>query len=627
MSPHLGTNPETNCDCFFVATKTILAGEEFLWYYGPFHGVFKTPVQSEDSSDVYDNVNCERENDAKDDDQMALKLSMELNNGDDIAQSISKTVLSIAKQGCEKIQNASSSGAVAPMKETTQKRKRKAIEAKEAENERIREEALVKYRNGDLKFVPTCSPDHSSAAAGGLQSTPAQSDDNRTFGSSVIDRSRSYTLSPVTFGGEKEQVHETDDEETALVPISSDESDDNFMNESGLQAAEAQKVSIDMSDMNPEDIWDGLFANKKLKGGCIARTLFISAKKLDPKLCDPWIGGSTLCTKKQELIDQRKLFLQWANESRVLKWIRNEIYRSVVAKPQSYKLLDVKHREFPLSQAKTDNSLTLAVLEATDDVMGRIAHLACCSDSRTLLHMIYGRKTREHLDSKELQPPALWQDLADQFVNNEGWKFEEVHVAQLDYVVEVQGRSVLRSKVDPTKFPRPGISGDCVRDVFNSIKSMFATLANKVFARTGCNSTGEELYGAVWTNYIKGKFLYFSRPEVAMYVFKLWNETEHLPKYCVKELHPDAQIRVGVGEAPGTFVLPVTPRSSSSAASLTSPPGSSTSMQSLDKLASYLEFEHQAKRNRMQEEMDKPKVSRFFGIHRYIYFIFSLFDV
>jgi hypothetical protein len=76
-----------------------------------------------------------------------------------------------------------------------------------------------------------------------------------------------------------------------------------------------------------------------------------------------------------------------------------------------------------------------------------------------------------------------------------------------------------------------------------------------------------------------------------------------LPKYCIKELHPDAAVRAGVvSNAP--FALPVTPRSSSSG--LMSPATSSTA--SLDKLAQYLDLESAVKRQRFEMESKQPKV-------------------
>ena len=84
----------------------------------------------------------------------------------------------------------------------------------------------------------------------------------------------------------------------------------------------AAKVSIELSTISSEEIWD-LLINKKFRGGVLARSLFIAATGLDAKICEPWIGIKKLASKKKELEDQRSSFLQWANTSkRVLEWIR-----------------------------------------------------------------------------------------------------------------------------------------------------------------------------------------------------------------------------------------------------------------------------------------------------------------
>jgi hypothetical protein len=255
--------------------------------------------------------------------------------------------------------------------------------------------------------------------------------------------------------------------------------------------------------------------------------------------------------------------------------------------------------------------------------MGRIAHLACDSECRNLLNMLHGSKGREVIENKDLQESALWQDLADQFVNNIHWQTTELPVAQLDYMkILPDGSQRISKRIDPSVAPYPGISGDCVRENFTAIKGMWKTLANKVFGRTGCNSTGEELYGSVWKNYIKGKYMYFPRPDVTMYVFKLWNELKErdaLPKFCIKELNPEAQVRVGVvqGVASSVFSFPVTPRSSSSSNTVFSPTSTGTASTvttaSIDKLSQFLELDtalrlRSEERLLQSEDFQKPKV-------------------
>ncbi len=542
-APDLGDNPDNNCECFFVATEVIMPGSNLLWHYGLFHGIHKINCD-DDYADDRESENTEVDHDAM------LK-----------AQQL--TMAKLWKRGIHNRERV----------------------FQEEEKERIRVDAAERYQRGELQFVATESPDF----------VQGHQNDNLS-NVAVADQSLLTT-----------ENHQLDDgiQDDCILPDYSDniselssEADAIFRNESQIQAEQDRKVSFELSSMSAQEIWDRLFSNKKLKGGYIARSLFISGRMIDSKICEPWIGNKTLCTKKAELSDQRKLFLQWAGEIRVLRWVRKEIFTTVVARPQTYKLLDVKHAEYQAQSMQCEGSskkVTLAAIEATDDTMARIAHLACTSESRNLLHMIYGTKTREYIDQPDLQAPALWQDLANQFINNPDWTFNRVHVSQ--------------TNIDATKFPNPGISGDCVRDCFTAIKASFGTLSNAVFARTGCNSTGEEMYGQVWKNYINGKYLYFPRPEVAMYTFKLWNETDSLPKYCIKELHPEAAVRVGVGSN-SSYTLPVTPRSSS-ASGLMSPTNSTSgtaSTNSIDKLAQYLELESSIKRQRYESELQQPKV-------------------
>jgi hypothetical protein len=407
--------------------------------------------------------------------------------------------------------------------------------------------------------------------------------------------------------------------------ISSD-GDPVFANESRLEAEEDNRFSVELSSMSAVDIWDTLFSVKKLKGGYMARSLFLAGKEVDSKICDPWIGGKTLCSKKQELSDQRKLFLQWAGDIRVLRWVRNTIFSIILAKPQTYKLLDVHHAEFPSKQGddSAKDGLRLNVLEATDDTMARIAHLACEPDCRTALHMIHDTKHREHVENKDLQITALWQDLADQFVNNVEWETKDLQVAQLEFMKILPDGSQQRAKrVDASVAPYPGVSGDFVRATFKSLKGLFKSIADAVFGRTGCNTTGEDLYGQVWQNYIKGKLMYFPRPEVAMYLFKLWNECQSLPKYCIKKLKTGAACKVGVTSTCYTFPVtpraPMTPSSSSTTGTVStmrspnlSGSASAATTASIDKLAECLvleremrlEFDH---KRRLEDEL-KPKV-------------------
>ena len=244
--------------------------------------------------------------------------------------------------------------------------------------------------------------------------------------------------------------------------------------------------------------------------------------------------------------------------------------------------------------------------------MARIAHLACSSDSRVILNMLFGSKALECIDASDLSPTALWQDLATVYVNNPNWEITQSVVLQLQQVTSQNGVSVTSSSIDVSQVPVIGVTAECVKLVFTEVKAMWTDLASRVFGRTGCNSVGEEMYSRVWNDFIKGKYLFFARPEVAMYVFKLWHEhhqTGGLPKYCNKELSPECQVRIGVGElgssAKDKFVLPITPRGSSGSQFTSPTPTSSSSsnlqQQNMEVVSSYLAM-HCQKMQRIERD-------------------------
>jgi hypothetical protein len=189
------------------------------------------------------------------------------------------------------------------------------------------------------------------------------------------------------------------------------------------------------------------------------------------------------------------------------------------------------------------------------------------------------------------------------YVNNPKWEIRQIDVLQLQQVTKEHDVNVISSLIDISQVPVIGVTADCVRLVFTDVKAMWTDLASRVFGKTGCNSVGEELYSKVWQNFIKGKYLFFARPEVAMYVFKLWHEHHQcggLPKYCNKELSPDSQVRIGVGQlglsAKEKFVLPTTPRGSSGSQFTSPTPVTSSSSgpaSSMEVVSSYLALQIQ----------------------------------
>ena len=76
-APDLGNNPLTNTECFMIATKPIKKGDWMTWYYGNFHGIFKSRSLFI-SDDEEDDVVSSLEDDSDDDLKMAAKLSAQL---------------------------------------------------------------------------------------------------------------------------------------------------------------------------------------------------------------------------------------------------------------------------------------------------------------------------------------------------------------------------------------------------------------------------------------------------------------------------------------------------------------------------------------------------------------------
>lgn len=207
-----------------------------------------------------------------------------------------------------------------------------------------------------------------------------------------------------------------------------------------------------------------------------------------------------------------------------------------------------------------------------------------------------GTKNRQIIEEHELQAGALWQDMANQCINNPNWSFAPLPVLQLQYTrTSADGRKETVMKIDPGKCPPQGhgVTGECVRLVFVELKSYWTSLDQAVNGKTGCNSTGEDMYGAVWRNYVNGKYLYFRRPVVAMYLFKLWNEqnlNKSLPKYCDKKLSEGAAVQIGANNEPTTYTLPMTPRSNQNSNPSTPTTATTATTSSTDSMNSIVSF-------------------------------------
>lgn len=116
-----------------------------------------------------------------------------------------------------------------------------------------------------------------------------------------------------------------------------------------------------------------------------------------------------------------------------------------------------------------------------------------------------GTKNRQVIENDDLQSGALWQDLATQCINNPSWSFAPMPVFQLNVsrtLADGTRETVMR--IDPRKCPPQGhgVTGETVRLAFVELKSYWTTLYPKVNSKTGCNSTGEKMYGIVWRNFI-----------------------------------------------------------------------------------------------------------------------------
>ena len=364
------------------------------------------------------------------------------------------------------------------------------------------------------------------------------------------------------------------------------------LNASGIEALEMQKaaLTIELSDISAEEIWKMLI-NTTLRGGYIARSLFIAGKALEPKICDPWIGAKQLNKgRKAELADQRHLFLSWASSPAVLEWIRLEIFKIVLCKPQTYKDFNVTHKKGPRALVAADGKDLLQATQASDSVMARVAHLACDPNSRVVLNALMGTKPRAALEA-DMVPSCLWEDLASVYVNNPHWDIRQMDVIQLQQIRDSS------SKIDVQQVSPIGLTAECVRLVWLEVKNMYTDLEDSI-CRSGSNTVGEEHYGIAWKSYINGGLKFFPRPLVAMYVYKLWNECEGLPKYCTKMLSEEAQLRLGTRRN-ARFALPTTsrgstpktPKSSSGSQQFHSPSTDTTaSMSSMDAIAAYMTY-------------------------------------
>jgi hypothetical protein len=224
----------------------------------------------------------------------------------------------------------------------------------------------------------------------------------------------------------------------------------------------AHSIVLHLDTCSAADFW-ALFVNTKVRGGVIARTVLIAAKQLSD--LPNWSGAPHLLKRKQELIDQKALFLSWADNRGVIEWLRLQVYTLVRTNQRTHKLITVHHAGIV---ANTDGIMVSAAsVQATENCMARIAHLACDPRSRIILNVLFGVKNRENLEG-DLTPEALWNRLADVFVNCANWDIATISVAEVSSI-----------EVEEAPFA-PGVLGSVVKDIFTELKSEFSRLCTKI---------------------------------------------------------------------------------------------------------------------------------------------------
>jgi hypothetical protein len=136
-----------------------------------------------------------------------------------------------------------------------------------------------------------------------------------------------------------------------------------------------------------------------------------------------------------------------------------------------------------------------------------------------------------------LSSASIWEQLSQNFVNSPLWQPFSSAVDCIPACREMD------TTVAP---PKPGLDPVTIQDVFLELRTDWTRLKTRVSCQTGCHSTGTVLLNEVWTNFINGGLLKFTRPVVAMYVFGTWNDARPLPEFCGRQLNPGQQLQLGV---------------------------------------------------------------------------------
>ncbi len=301
---------------------------------------------------------------------------------------------------------------------------------------------------------------------------------------------------------------------------------------------------------------------------------------------------------KKELTFARMDFIQHFCTKAKIDWLRLKVFHTVSQNRNTYsKLLITFKGMTQLTQATLCSSVTV-----TDSLRCRIAHLALEPDPVRVLGLIFGsRDNREKNDNKDIQNPALWQTLCDNYVNNRLWQPDS------DCADCIQACHEFDTTVAP---PLPGLDWPVVQEVFIAIRADWTRLRPRVFCETGCHSTGSQLLIDVWTGYINGRRLRFEHPEVTMYVFAAWQKAREqgaLPELCNRQLQPQQQLVVGFGKNNP----PATPPSDNSVTPHTPNKGRSTSPKdcALSTIAATMHTMQQMFMDNMAKQATTPSVA------------------
>ena len=160
------------------------------------------------------------------------------------------------------------------------KRLKDNLISRQMEQEELRLQSAERFRKGQLAFVPGPSPGNSPDRQG-TNTFSFQVDANDQEGGDILATFRTNSFSRLI-----ESSKPDTDEDLADLALEEEisEEDNPNLNESGLDALELSKsaLTIELSTISSTEIWE-MLTNKSLKGGIMARTLFIAGKALESR--------------------------------------------------------------------------------------------------------------------------------------------------------------------------------------------------------------------------------------------------------------------------------------------------------------------------------------------------------